>query len=41
MLADALDELSALLRRDFLGAVGDRSQTLAAFAEDHQQASGD
>jgi Ion channel len=38
MLADALDELSALLRRDFLGPVGDRSQTLAAFAEDHQQA---
>ncbi len=37
MLGDGLAELSALLRREFLGDVGGSSETLAAFAHDHQQ----
>ncbi|MGA8987070.1 potassium channel family protein [Aeromicrobium sp.] len=37
MLNSGLDELLALLRRDFLGDVGDQHHTLAAFARDHQQ----
>ncbi len=37
MLADGLSELLALLRRGFLGDVGDDEATLAAFARDHQK----
>ncbi len=37
MLALALDEVLALLRREFLGEVGGDAETLAAFAHDHQQ----
>ena len=38
MLDDALSELLALVRRGFLGEVGGRDETLAAYARDHQQA---
>ncbi len=37
MLAAALDELLALLRREHLGEVGGAAETMAAFAADHQQ----
>lgn len=37
MLSSALGELLALLRRDHLGEVGGDSETLVAFADDHQQ----
>lgn len=37
MLGDGLAEYLALLRRGFLGDVGDDSATLEAFAKDHQQ----
>ncbi|KRE40235.1 potassium channel family protein [Knoellia sp. Soil729] len=37
MLASALDELLTLLRREYLGEVDGRAETLAAFARDHEQ----
>lgn len=37
MLASGLDEILLLLRREYLGEVGGRAETLAAFAGDHQQ----
>jgi len=37
MLAAALDELLILLRREYLGEVDGRAETLAAFARDHEQ----
>lgn len=37
MLDSGLDAVLALLRRDFLGDVGDQASTLVAFARDHQQ----
>jgi len=37
MLASALGELLTLLRREYLGEVGSDTETLAAFARDHQQ----
>ena len=39
MLASALRDVLALLRRDHLGDVGDDAATLKAFARDHQQSS--